>query len=51
MTKESPKKGWKTPRLAVYGTIGEITLQFKTKSFGGGDDVLVNNQSILSNAS
>jgi len=51
MTKEYQKKGWQTPRLSVYGTIGQITLQFKCKSFGGGDDVLVNNEGILSDAS
>lgn len=43
------KKEYATPRLVVHGTIEDLTQQVKNKTFGGGDDVLVNNQAILSN--
>ena len=48
---EKTKAQWSTPILTVYGDIATITQQMKHKSWGGGDDVLVADQSILSNAS
>lgn len=47
---EQRKRDWVTPQATRYGSVKEITLQVKNKTFGAGDDVLVNNQSILSNA-
>ena len=46
---ETMKKEYATPRLVVHGTIEDLTQQVKNKTFGGGDDVLVNNQAILAN--
>jgi hypothetical protein len=46
---QNTKKEYAAPRLIVHGTIEDLTRQVKNKSFGGGDDVLVNNQAILSN--
>ncbi len=43
------KKAWTAPRLTVYGGVTQITQQTKNKTFGSGDDVLVNSQAILSN--
>ena len=45
----SEKRTYAKPELVVLGTIEELTQQVKNKVFGGGDDVLVNNQAILSN--
>jgi hypothetical protein len=42
------KQAWKTPELTVYGSVEQITQQFKYKSFGAGDDVLVDLLPILS---
>jgi hypothetical protein len=47
----SGKKMYATPQLVVLGTIEDLTQQIKSKQFGGGDDVLVNNQAILANLS
>ena len=48
---EEKLKTWKTPELIAHGSLEQITQQTKNKTFGGGDDVLVNNQLILSNLS
>lgn len=45
------KKEYVAPQLVVHGTIVELTQQTKNKVFGGGDDVIVNNQAILANLS
>lgn len=45
------KKAWTTPQVTVYGTVEDLTRQTKNKTFGAGDDVLVNNQAILANIS
>jgi hypothetical protein len=45
------KKTYAPPQLIVLGTVEEMTQQAKSKSYGGGDDVLVNNQAILANLS
>ena len=45
------KKDYEAPQLVVHGTIVELTQQVKNKAFGGGDDVIVNNQAILANLS
>jgi len=47
----SGKKMYATPQLVVLGTIEELTQQIKNKQYGAGDDVLVNNQAILSTLS
>ena len=46
---EVTKSTWAKPSFNVYGSVKEITQvqQAKNKSFGGGDDVIVNNQAIL----
>ncbi len=48
---EHLKKEWVTPHVVRYGSVREITKQFKQKIYGNSDDVLVNNQSILKDAS
>lgn len=45
------KKTWTTPQMTVHGTVEDLTRQTKNKTFGAGDDVLVNNQAILANLS
>ena len=47
---QTSRKRWIDPSLKVYGSVKEITQvqQSKSKTFGSGDDVLVNNQAILS---
>jgi len=47
--KHEQKKPWVAPTLTLHGSVKEITQQFKNKTLGGGDDVLVNNQAILAN--
>lgn len=47
----SSKQQYAAPQLVVLGTIEELTRQAKNKTFGGGDDVIVNNQAILANLS
>ena len=47
MAGHKTKKEWVTPKAIRYGSVKEITQQMKNKTYGGGDDVLVNNQSIL----
>lgn len=42
------KKEWVTPQAVCYGSVKEITKQVKQKQLGPGDDVLINNQQILS---
>lgn len=49
MTGHQFKKQWVTPKAIRYGSVKEITQQTKNKTFGGGDDVFVNEQQILSN--
>ncbi len=44
------KKEWVTPEAFRYGSVKEITQQTKNKTFGPGDDVLVNDQTILADA-
>ncbi len=44
---EHLKKEWVTPSVVRYGSVREITKQTKQKTWGSGDDVLVNNQSLL----
>ena len=44
----SPQDVWVTPSLTVYGSVKEITQQSKEKTWGGGDDVMIDCQSILS---
>ena len=44
------KKEWITPQATPCGSVKEITLQTKDKTFGAGDDVIVNNQAILADA-
>ncbi|MBE0591954.1 MAG: hypothetical protein IH616_06090 [Gemmatimonadales bacterium] len=51
MAGHQTKKPWVTPTATRCGSVKEITLQSKNKTFGGGDDVLVNNQAILANLS
>jgi hypothetical protein len=48
---EEKLKTWKTPELITHGSLEKITQQTKNKTFGNGDDVLVNNQQILTNVS
>ncbi len=43
------KKKWTNPALIVHGKVEEITRQTKYKTWGGSDDVLVNNAPALSN--
>lgn len=45
----TPKKEWVAPKAVRYGSVKEITQQTKNKTFGPGDDVLINNQQLLSN--
>jgi hypothetical protein len=45
------KKQYTPPQLIVLGTVEDLTQQAKSKAYGGGDDVLVNNQAILANLS
>jgi len=45
------KKTYVAPQLTVHGTVEQITLQTKYKTFGAGDDVLVNELAILANLS
>lgn len=44
-----PKRQWVTPKAIRYGSVKEITQQTKNKTYGGGDDVLINNQQLLTN--
>lgn len=44
---QEQKKSWVTPTLTRHGSVKELTQQVKNKSYGAGDDVLVNNQAIL----
>ena len=49
---ETQHQSWDTPQLTVYGSVAEITQSHpKHKTFGPGDDVLLNNQAILSTLS
>jgi hypothetical protein len=43
------KKTWNTPTLIIHGSVEELTLQTKNKTYGAGDDVIVNNQTPLAN--
>jgi hypothetical protein len=45
------KKNWQTPKMIVYGDMEAITKATKYKTYGQGDDVMVNNQSILGDLS
>jgi hypothetical protein len=51
MLNDIQKKEWSSPKLTVHGSVEEITQQTKYKTFGSGDDVIVNNLSILANIS
>ncbi len=46
-----PKREWTTPKAICYGSVKDLTQQTKNKTWGGGDDVLVNEQAILSDVS
>jgi hypothetical protein len=41
------KKAWVTPKATRYGSVREITRDTKDKTFGAGDDVLIDDQAIL----
>ncbi len=43
------KKKWTNPTLIVHGKVEEITRQTKDKTFGSGDDVIVNQGPTLGN--
>lgn len=45
-----PKREWTTPKATRYGSVKELTQQIKNKEFGGADDVLINDQTILGDA-
>lgn len=49
MTGHQVKREWVTPKAIRYGSVKEITQQIKNKTFGGGDDVLINDQQVLTN--
>jgi hypothetical protein len=44
------KKVYGKPEVTVHGTLEQLTQQTKNKFWGDGDDVLVQNQPILSNS-
>ena len=46
-----PKRVWDTPVLTMYGHIEEVTQQTKNKTFGSGDDVILDGQITLYNVS
>jgi hypothetical protein len=48
--KATEKKIYTTPKVTVHGTLEELTQVTKNKTFGGGDDVIVNNMAILANS-
>ncbi len=50
MTGHQVKRQWVTPKAIRYGSVKEITQQTKDKTWGGGDDVLIDNQQVLTNA-
>lgn len=45
------KKAYTAPQLSVYGTVEQITLQIKNKEWGPSDDVLIQQQQLLHDAS
>ncbi len=47
MSSEQQKQPWTTPTLIIYGDVEELTADIKNKTFGFGDDVLVQNQPTL----
>lgn len=49
MTGHNEKREWVTPKAVRHGSVKEITQQTKNKTWGGGDDVLINNQMMLTN--
>ncbi len=48
MTGRNQMREWFTPKAIRHGSVREITQQTKNKTWGGGDDVLINNQQMLS---
>ncbi len=44
------KRQWVTPKAIRYGSVKEITQQIKNKTWGGGDDVVIDSQQLLTNA-
>lgn len=41
------KREWTTPKATRYGSVKELTQQIKEKHWGGADDVLINNATML----
>lgn len=46
-----PKREWTTPKAICYGSVKDLTQQTKNKTFGEGDDVLLNGEATLSDVS
>ncbi len=44
------KREWTTPTATRYGSVKELTQQTKNKEWGGADDVLISNQTLLQDA-